>query len=111
MQDKEFKDKTATRMLKSLSSNDSLRTIYPVLSRFSQIALTLPVGKAERGFSCMNHVNKTELPQQAYCIIIGHFSLYLNGRTRNFNAAVLIWSTIRNRLIYFVLYLIMDCRQ
>ena len=60
MRDKEFKDKTATRMLKSLSSNDSLRTIYPVLCRFSQIALTLPVSNAERGFSCMNRV-KTEL--------------------------------------------------
>ena len=75
MRDKEFEDKTATQILKSLSSNDSLKT---VLSRFFQIAFILPVSSDEKGFSSLNHV-KTE---QSYCIVIGQFTSYLNERTR-----------------------------
>ena len=104
MRDKEFKDKTPTQILKSLSSNDSLRTIYPVLSRFSQIALTLPVSNAdaERGFSCMNRV-KTELRNRLTVSSLDSLlRISMEGPENNFdfNAAVLKWSTIRNCRIF-----------
>ncbi len=62
METQEFKDKQAKHILKSLSSTDTLIALYPILSRFAQVALTLPVSNAdaERGFSSMNCV-KTEL--------------------------------------------------
>ena len=59
LQTQEFKDKSATHVLTTLSSNETLLALYPILSRFAQVALTLPVSNADVE-SCMNHV-KTEL--------------------------------------------------
>ena len=52
-------DKDTTDVLQVLS--DSFSTLYPLLSKFAQIALALPVSNAdsERGFSCMNRVKTT----------------------------------------------------
>jgi len=38
--------------------NDTLQTLYPLLSKLAQIAHVLPMSNAdsERGFSCMNQV-------------------------------------------------------
>ena len=50
----------------------SLVYIYPILCKFSLVALTLPVSinaDTERGFSCMNRV-KTELRNITYCFNI-----------------------------------------
>jgi len=42
--------------------NDTLHTLYPLLSKLAQIALVLPMSNAdsERGFTCTNRV-KTDL--------------------------------------------------
>ena len=52
----------ATDIMRMLALSKTYQTLYPILSKFAQIALALPVSNAdsERGFSCMNRV-KTEL--------------------------------------------------
>ena len=43
----EYKDNNSNYLLKQLSSNETLSAIYPVLSKFAQTALTLPVSNAD----------------------------------------------------------------
>ena len=74
LQKPDFKEKSATQVMKSLSSNETLIVSYPIMSKFAQIALTLPVSNAdvERGFSCMNRV-KTEL-RNRLTVSTSHFN-------------------------------------
>lgn len=104
MQTSEFKDKQAKHILKSLSSSDSLSALYPILSQFAQVALTLPVSNAdpERGFSCMNRV-KTELRSRlAVSSLDTLLRISIEGPEKDFdfNSAITKWSRMRNRRIF-----------
>ena len=76
-------DKDTTDVLRVLAMDDTFKTLYPLLSKFAQIALALPVSNAdsERGFSCMNRV-KNSLAESSNCVILGHTSTDFNRRSR-----------------------------
>lgn len=99
----EYKDKSATYLLKQLSSNETLSAIYPVLSKFAQVALTMAVSNAdaERGFSCMNRV-KTELQKRMSASSLDTLlRISLEGPEKKFdlNVAVAKWSQVRKHQI------------
>ena len=104
LQTQEFKDKSATHILTTLSSNETLLALYPILSRFAQVALTLSVSNAdvERGFSCMNRV-KTELRNRLTVSSLDNLlRISTEGPDKDFDfgAAVAKWSSMRNRRIF-----------
>ena len=104
LQEQEFKDKSATQVMKSLSSNQTLVALYPTISRFAQIALTLPISNAdvERGFSCMNRV-KTDLRNRLTVSSLDtllRISIEGPEKDFDFSAAVSRWSGLRNRRIF-----------
>ena len=91
-------------MLKLLSASDTLIALYPMLSKFAQTAITLPVSNAdaERGFSCMNCV-KTELPNKVTVSssdTLLQISIEGPGNDFDFDSAITKWSLIRNCRIF-----------
>ena len=79
--------------MKSLSSNETLIVLYPIMSKFAQIALTLPVSNAdvERGFSCMNRVKRELRNRLTVSSLDSLLCISIEGPEKDFNfsAAVL----------------------
>ena len=103
LQTQEFKNKHSKDILDLLSTNETLIVLYPILYKFSQIALTLPVSNAdaERGFSCMNRV-KTELRNRLTVSSLDTLlRMSMEGLEKDFDfdAAITKWSALRNRRI------------
>ena len=95
----------ATDVLRMLALNETYQTLYPILSKFAQIALALPVSNAdsERGFSCMNRV-KTQLRNR---LTVSSLDTLLRISIEgpdishfDFSSAVTKWSSLRNRRIF-----------
>ena len=100
----------ATDVLRMLALSETYRTLYPILSKLAQIALTLPVSNAdsECGFSCMNRV-KTQLRNR---LTVSSLDTLLRISIEgpdisqfDFSSAVTKWSSLRNRRIFYVILL------
>ena len=95
----------ATDVLRMLALNETYQTLYPILSKFAQIALALPVSNAdsERGFSCMNRV-KTQLRNRLSVSSLDTLlRISIEGPDIShfdFSSAVTEWSSLRNRRIF-----------
>ena len=95
----------ATDVMRMLALSKTYQTLYPILSKFAQIALALPVSKAdsERGFSCMNRV-KTELRNRLTVSSLDRLlRISIEGpdiSQFDFFSAVTKWSSLRNRRIF-----------
>ena len=97
----EFKNKHSKDILELLSTNETLIVLYPFLSKFSQIALTLPVSNAdaERGFSCMNRVKTERRNRLTVSSLDTLLRISMEGPEKDFDfdAAISKWSALRNR--------------
>ena len=104
MQTQEFKNKNGSHVLESLSSSDTLIALYPILSRFALVALTLPVSNAdaERGFSCMNRVKTGLRNRLTVSSLDTLLRILMEGPDKDFDfdLAVSKWSAMRNRRIF-----------
>ena len=95
----------ATDVLRILALNKTYRTLYPVLCKFVQIAITLPVSNAdsERGFSCMNKI-KTQLHNRLTVSSLDTLlRISIEGSDISqfdFSNAVTKWALLRNRRIF-----------
>ena len=95
----------ATDVMRMLALSKTYQTLYPLLSKFAQIALALPVSNAdsERGFSGMNRV-KTQLRNR---LTVSSLDTLLRISIEgpdisqfDFFSAVTKWSSLRHRRIF-----------
>ena len=103
MQNLKFKDKDARHILRMLSSSKTLCAVYPVLYKFAQIALTVPVSNAdnERGFSCMSHVKTKLCNRLTVSSLDTLLRISIEGPETDFDfdSAIQKWSAKQNRRI------------
>ena len=101
----------ATDVMRMLALSETYQTLYPILSKFAQIALALPVSNADskRGFSSMNRV-KTQLLTVSSLDTLLRISIDgLDISQFDFSSAVTKWLSLRTRRIFIFYVLVLYC--
>lgn len=100
----QFSETSAHDVMEAMSSDSSLSSLYPYLSKIASISLTLPVSTAdcERGFSTMNRIKTDQRNRLITTTLDRLIRLSTEGPsidTFDYEAAVSTWAERTSRRI------------